>query len=59
MITLEYSRQDVVDVLRRLGFPGLAEEAPRELPDPVDADQLVSWSRQHGFPPDDLISQMG
>jgi hypothetical protein len=46
-------------VLRRLGFPGLAEAAPRELPDPVDADQLVAWSTQHGFPPDDLISQMG
>jgi hypothetical protein len=54
-----YGRRDVADVLRRQGFPELAEVALRELPDPVDAGQLESWGMQHGVSKDDLISNMG
>jgi hypothetical protein len=35
---MQSARQDVVDMLRRTGFPELAEEALRVLPDPVDLD---------------------
>ncbi len=35
-----YSRQYVADSLRRQGFPELADIALRELPDPVDIEQL-------------------
>ena len=62
---MQYSRRDVVDlanmvnVLRRCGFSRLADEASRDLPDPVDADRFVAWSIQHGVSTDDMISQMG
>lgn len=53
------SRQYVVDMLHRLGFPELADEASRELLDPVDFDQLEAWGIRHGLSTDDLISNMG
>jgi hypothetical protein len=55
----QYSRQHVVDVLNRLGYAQVAEEASRVLPDPVDADWLAEWSMQRGLTHDDLISHMG
>jgi hypothetical protein len=55
----QYSRQQVIDLLNRLGHTQLAEEASRVLPDPVDLDQLSAWAMQHGLTHDDLISQMG
>jgi hypothetical protein len=54
-----YSGQYVADRLRRLGFPELADVALRELPDPVDADQLENWGMRYGVSKDDLISRMG
>ena len=54
-----YGRLYVADMLRRLGFPELADVAVRELPDPVDAEQLESWGIRHGVSKDDLISRMG
>jgi len=54
-----YSRQSVVHDLLRLGWQGLADEALRELPDPVDEDQLDAWCARHGISMDDVISQMG
>jgi hypothetical protein len=55
----QYDRQHVVDLLSRLGYTQLAEEAGRVLPDPVDADWLADWFMQHGLTHDALISQMG
>ena len=55
----QYSRQHVIDLLNRLGYIQLAEEASRVLPDPVDADQVSTWGMQHGLSRDDLISRMG
>ena len=54
-----YSRQHVVDLLERLGHKQLAEEASRDLPDPVDIEQLENWYLQHGLSVDDMISQSG
>ena len=60
MIVMEqYSRQHVVDELNRLGYRELADEASRDLPDPVDVHQISAWGTQHGLSFDDLISQMG
>ena len=53
------SRQDVVDVLRTLRYPELADEAARDLPDPVDINRLENWAIQHGLSRDDMVSQMG
>jgi hypothetical protein len=55
----QYSRQYVVDVLNRLGYGELADEASRDLPDPVDINQLEAWCMQHGLPMDEVISRMG
>ena len=54
-----YSRQYVADSLRRQGFPDLADMALRELPDPVDIEQLENWGMRCGVSMDDLISRMG
>jgi hypothetical protein len=55
----QISRQSVIDVLNRLGYTQLAEEALRDLPDPVDANQVGTWGMEHGLSRDELISQMG
>jgi hypothetical protein len=59
VVALQFSRQDIVDTLRRAGFPEAAEEAMRNLPDPVDFDYVVAWGMRHGITRDDLISRMG
>ncbi|MFD0526043.1 hypothetical protein [Kitasatospora arboriphila] len=59
MIIVEYSRSEVVAVLRRAGYWEEAEEAQRVLPDPVDLDRLAAWGQKHGITRDGLISRMG
>ena len=59
MAMQEYSRQHVVDVLHTLRRPDLADEASRDLPDPVGIDQLVPWMVQHGLSYDEMINRMG
>jgi hypothetical protein len=56
---MELSRQSVVDMLRRMGYEPAAEAAARELPDPVDYEQVAKFGEQHGIFRDDLISAMG
>ena len=56
---MQYGRQYVVDVLHRLGYTELADEASRDLPDPVDVNRLQTWAMQHGLSRDEVISQMG
>jgi len=55
----QYSRQHVVDVLHTLRDPGLADEASRDLPDPVEVDRLLAWGMQPGVSTDAMVSQMG
>jgi hypothetical protein len=55
----QYSRQHVVDVLHTLRRPDLADEASRDLPDPVDVDRLEQWMMQHGLSRDEIVSRMG
>ena len=56
---MQYSRQAVVDMLRNAGFHDVADEAMRELPDPVDLEYAQEWGMQRGITRDGLISQMG
>ena len=56
---MQYGRQHVLEVLHRLGYTELADEALRDLPDPVDINRLQAWAMQHGLSRDELISQMG
>ena len=56
---MQLTRQHVVDVLRKAGLPEMAEEAQRELPDPVDSEQAAAWAVPYGINMDDLTSRMG
>ena len=55
----QYSMKHVVDVLHTLQRPDLADEASRDLPDPVNIDRLTAWMTQRGLTHDEIISQMG
>jgi hypothetical protein len=54
-----YSRQWLVDTLRRIGYPEEADEALRVLPDDIDLKQLQEFGDQHGINRDTLINRMG
>ena len=49
----------MVDELKRLGYGELADEASRDLPDPVGVNRLEEWCMEHGLPVDEVISEMG
>jgi hypothetical protein len=56
---VSYSRQEIAANLRRTGYPDLADQAERELPEHMDIDQLMSFAQTHGVSRDDVISAMG
>lgn len=56
---MQYSRQEIVDTLRKAGFSGVADKASKELPDPVSLEDAANWGAQQGITRDVLISQMG
>lgn len=53
------SRQWVIDMLRRMGYSQEADEAARDLSDPVEVEQLAEFGARHGISRDELISRMG
>jgi hypothetical protein len=59
IVMQQFSRQHVVDELNHLGHTELADEASRDLPDPVDVDRLAAWGIQHDLTLNDLISEAG
>jgi hypothetical protein len=58
-MAMALDRQWVVDMLRRLGYEDEAEDAVRELPDPVDRQQLTEFGDRHGISTAELTSRMG
>ncbi|HEX9359910.1 MAG TPA: hypothetical protein VF933_39660 [Streptosporangiaceae bacterium] len=56
---MQLARQHVVDTLRSAGFPEVADEVLRALPDPVDIDHLGRFVEQYGITKDDLVDRMG
>jgi 2-hydroxychromene-2-carboxylate isomerase len=58
-VAMQRSRKQVVDVLRKAGFPELAELALEFLPDPVDLEDAVKFLEPHGVTRDVLISRLG
>jgi hypothetical protein len=53
------SRQWAVDTLRRMGYLQEADDAARELPDPVEIEQLHEFGDRHGISRDEMVSRMG
>jgi hypothetical protein len=58
-VRVEYSKKHVIDILRRSGFSAVADEAAKELPDPVDSDFVQEWAWKRGITRDVFISAMG
>jgi hypothetical protein len=56
---MAYSRQWVADTLRHLGFTQAADDALRDLPEEIDAQQLREFGDQHGLSRDTLTERMG
>jgi hypothetical protein len=52
-------RQEIVDLLRHAGYPDVAEEAARVLPDPVTTEQALEFGAEHGISHDEIMSRMG
>ena len=48
-----------VHTLRRLGYTEAAEEAERELPDPVSLEELEKFADRYNISRDEVMSQMG
>jgi len=59
VIAMQYSRENFASTLRKTGFPEVAEEALRVLPDPVDGDQIAAFLMPYGITMDELVSRMG
>ena len=49
----------MVSLLRQIDRPEAAKAAERELPDPVDIEQLKKFGERHGIDRDALVSGMG
>ena len=56
---MQTARQHIVDVLRKTGYTEVADEAMRQLPDPVDLDYVAGFLAPYGITKDGLISLMG
>ena len=56
---MQYTRQEVVRMLRKAGFREASDEAVADLPDPVDLDHVQDRGIQRGITRDVLISQIG
>ena len=56
---MQYSREHVVDMLRRAGLRNAADDAMLELLDPVDLDDLQDWAMKRGITRDAMVSWMG
>ena len=59
VVHMAYSRQWVVDTLRRLGYRQEADEALRVLPEEVDLEQLEDFGDRYGISRDELVNRMG
>ena len=53
------SKQQVAEMLRKIGYPQAADEALRILPDQMGVREVLKFTRERGIFTDDLISRMG
>jgi hypothetical protein len=56
---MAYTKQWLVDILRRLGYTEAADDAVRELPDEFDLKQLQEFADRHGISRDAVTDAMG
>jgi hypothetical protein len=57
---MDYERQGLIDMLRRLGRGQAAEDAAREMPERFSREQLEDFAERHGIQSrDELTDLMG
>ena len=56
---MAYTKQWLVDILRRLGHAEAAEDALREMPEEFDLEQLQEFGDRHGISRDTVTDRMG
>ena len=56
---MAYDKQSVIHLLQRLGYQEQADDAARELPDPVSLDDLIAFGDKHNISRDELTNRMG
>lgn len=59
VITVQLSRQHVVDLLRQANLTEMAEAALHDLPDPVDREDVAAWGGRWNIDMDYFINRMG
>jgi hypothetical protein len=59
VIAVQLTRQHVIDMLRMAGLPEAADDAQRDLPDPVDSEQVAAWAVPYGINMGALMDRMG
>ena len=56
---MAYTKQWLVDLLRRLGYAEAVEDALREMPEEFDLEQLQEFGDRHGISRDTVTDAMG
>jgi hypothetical protein len=56
---MQWSRQGVVNALRRAGMDDAAADAAQVLPDPVDSADIVPFCERHGMSKEEMMELMG
>lgn len=59
LVVVQYSRQHVVELLRRAGLEEAAAEAMEQLPDPVELEDVERWAAQRGITRGVLMGRRG
>ncbi|MGH7764021.1 MAG: hypothetical protein ACREOM_06350 [Candidatus Dormibacteraceae bacterium] len=58
-IQMAYTRQWLVDILRRIGHTKAADDASREMPEEFDLKQLQEFGEKHGISRDEVTDALG
>ncbi|HEX6521473.1 MAG TPA: hypothetical protein VF070_15955 [Streptosporangiaceae bacterium] len=56
---MAYDRQELIDLMRRLGYTEAAEDALRALPDQASLEQVIEFATRHGISRGELMNRMG
>jgi hypothetical protein len=56
---MPYDKQWLIQTLRHLGYTEAADEAARELPDPLSSEELEKFGDRHGINRGEIMSRLG
>ncbi len=59
MVGVQLTRQHVVNTLRTAGLSEMADDAQRDLPDPVESERVAAWAARYGVNMGELMDRMG